>query len=118
MPILYLPTHQWIDASDAHCAVVGITHHAQDALGDIVFVELPSLGQSVQHNQPAAVVESVKTAADVLSPASGLVVEINEALRTDPSLLNTDPMGKGWIFKIRLSQTDELANLLSKDPAL
>lgn len=117
MPLLYLPTHQWIDAADVSRARVGITHHAQDALGDIVFVEMPAIGQKVHHNQPAAVVESVKTAADVLSPASGTVTAINAAVVADPALLNTDPTGEGWLFEMTLDNPAELAALLSADPA-
>lgn len=117
MPLLYLPTHQWIDATNPQRARVGITPHAQDALGDIVFVDMPKIGQAIAQNQAAAVVESVKTAADVLSPASGTVVAVNAAIADNPALLNTDPLGAGWLFELALSNAAELAELLHDDPA-
>ena len=93
---------------------MGITIHAQDTLGDIVFVDLPTLGQSFAAKAVAGVVESVKTAADVHMPASGQIIEVNEALRADPSLANTDPLGQGWFFKVQLTQLSELENLLDE----
>jgi glycine cleavage system H protein len=85
--------------------VVGITVHAQDALGDVVFVDLPAVGTTFAQGDIAGVVESVKAAADVYAPLTGEVVEVNEALRDDPSLANTDPLGAGWFFKMKLSDT-------------
>src|SRR5687767_14220187 len=90
--IKYTEDHEWINV-DGDVATVGITHHAQDALGDVVFVDLPSVGTSFAQKEVAGVVESVKAAADVYMPISGEVTEVNEALRDDPSLANTDPMG-------------------------
>jgi glycine cleavage system H protein len=95
-------------------AVVGITHHAQDALGDVVFVDLPEVGTSLAQKDIAGVVESVKAAADVYMPVSGEVTEVNEELRSDPSLANSDPLGKGWFFKVKLSAPAEVDALLDE----
>ena len=109
----YTPEQVWIEAAaDGITATVGITHHAQDALGDIVFVELPALGTSFDQNAVAAIVESVKTAADVFIPAGGEVVQVNEDLRANPSLANTDPLQAGWFFKIRLADLAQLSALM------
>ena len=113
MSRLYSPEHQWIDAS-TQPARVGITPHAQETLGDVVFVDLPAVGASFAAGSVACVVESVEAAADVFMPASGEVVEVNEALRADPSLANSDPMGAGWFFKVKLSDESELARLLDE----
>ncbi|MEK0416780.1 MAG: hypothetical protein RI949_786 [Pseudomonadota bacterium] len=112
MKVLYTVDHEWIALDDAGVSTVGITAHAQDALGDVVFVDLPSVGATVAKGDNAAVVESVKAAADVKSPMSGEVVEVNEALRADPSLANSDPMGQGWFYKLRVSQAAEAADLM------
>ncbi|WPB57393.1 glycine cleavage system protein GcvH [Xylophilus sp. GOD-11R] len=112
MALRYSREHQWIDGTDASAAIVGITTFAQDTLGDIVFVELPEPGKTFARGEVAAVVESVKTAADVFMPAAGEIVEVNEALRADPSLANTDPQDAGWFFKVRLSAPTELDELL------
>jgi glycine cleavage system H protein len=93
---------------------VGITHHAQDALGDVVFVELPEVGSSFAQKDVAGVVESVKAAADVYMPISGEITEVNEALRDDPSLANTDPLGTGWFFKVKLSDASQVDALLDE----
>ena len=95
-------------------AVVGITHHAQETLGDIVFVDLPVIGKIVASGQVAGVVESVKTAADVFSPLSGVVTEVNETLRADPSLANTAPQSDGWFFKLTLSDANEFTALMDQ----
>ncbi|MEN9418318.1 MAG: hypothetical protein RI988_1938 [Pseudomonadota bacterium] len=112
MPTLYTPDHEWINTDDPGNAVVGITLHAQDALGDVVFVDLPSVGTTFARGDAAGVVESVKAAADVKMPMSGEVVEVNEALRADPSLANSAPMGEGWFFKVRLSDAAEAGALM------
>ena len=91
---------------------MGITHHAQDALGDVVFVELPSVGSTFKKGDVAGVVESVKAAADLFMPVSGEIVEVNEALRDDPSLANTDPLGNGWFFKVHLNDMTEFEQLM------
>ena len=95
MTTMFTPDHEWINIEDHEAAVVGITLHAQDALGDVVHVELPVVGRTYAKGEVAGVVESVKAAADIFMPVSGEVVEINEALKTDPALANTDPMGNG-----------------------
>jgi glycine cleavage system H protein len=111
--IKYTEDHEWINV-DGDVATIGITHHAQDALGDVVFVDLPSVGSSFAQKDVAGVVESVKAAADVYMPISGEVTEVNEALRDDPSLANTDPMGAGWFFKVKLSDKSQLDALLDE----
>jgi len=111
MSIKYTPDHEWVDTTDG-IATVGITVHAQDALGDVVFVDLPEVGKSFAAKEVAGVVESVKAAADVYAPVSGEIVEVNEALRADPSLANTDPLKTGWFFKVKLSNLAELDGLM------
>jgi glycine cleavage system H protein len=110
----YATTHEWI-LVEGDTGTVGITDHAQAELTDIVFAEPPAIGKSVKAGDVAAVVESVKAASDIYAPVGGEVVERNEAIEADPSLLNTDPFGAGWIFKIRIADTIELAAL--KDAA-
>jgi len=112
MTTLYTPDHEWITTDDTEAAIVGITLHAQDALGDVVFVDLPEVGRSYAKGEVAGVVESVKAAADLFMPVTGEVVAVNEALRDDPSLANTDPMASGWFFKVRITQPDELGALM------
>ncbi|HQQ69445.1 MAG TPA: glycine cleavage system protein GcvH [Alicycliphilus sp.] len=114
MSMLFSKEHEWINTADADAAaaVVGITVHAQDALGDVVFVDLPEVGKTYARGDVAGVVESVKAAADVYMPVSGEVVEVNETLRDDPSLANSDPENAGWFFKVKLSKADELADLM------
>ena len=106
MTVHYSKDHEWIEIADHEAATVGITVHAQDALGDVVFVDLPEVGRQLKQGEVAGVVESVKAAADLYSPVSGEVVEVNEALRADPSLANTDPLGNGWFFKLHIKDTD------------
>ena len=106
MTVKFSKDHEWINVADTNAAVVGITVHAQDALGDVVFVDLPEVGRQLKQGEVAGVVESVKAAADLYSPVSGEVVEVNEALRADPSLANTDPLGNGWFFKLHIKDTD------------
>ena len=113
MAIKYTEDHEWLSiAGDS--ATVGITHHAQDALGDVVFVDLPEVGKTFAAKDIAGVVESVKAAADVYMPISGEVTEVNEALRADPSLANSDPLGAGWFFKIKLSDLSQLGALMDE----
>lgn len=111
--IKYTEDHEWINV-DGDIATVGITHHAQDALGDVVFVDLPSVGSTLAQKEVAGVVESVKAAADVYMPLSGEVTEVNEALRDDPSLANTDPLGAGWFFKVKLADKSQLDALMDE----
>jgi glycine cleavage system H protein len=110
----YATSHEWI-LVEGDTGTVGITDHAQAELTDIVFAEPPAIGKSVKAGDVAAVVESVKAASDIYAPVSGEVVERNEAIEADPSLLNTDPFGTGWIFKIRIADAAEVAAL--KDAA-
>ena len=105
--------HEWI-AVQGDTATVGITQHAQDALGDVVFVELPEVGKTYAQKDTAGVVESVKAAADVYMPVSGEIVEINQALADEPSLANSDPMGAGWFFKVKLSDASQLDALMDE----
>ena len=113
MNIKFTPDHEWL-VIEGDTATVGITQHAQDALGDVVFVDLPEVGKSYAAKDVAGVVESVKAAADVYMPVSGTVTEVNEALRADPSLSNTDPMGAGWFFKVKFSNPAELDSLMDE----
>ena len=114
MTVKYSKDHEWIDISDHEAATVGITVHAQDALGDVGFVDLPAVGTTFAQGEVAGVVESVKAAADVYMPISGEIVEVNEALRADPSLANTDPLGAGWFFKVRTSDMMEFDALMDE----
>jgi len=112
MTTKYTEEHEWINIEDHEAATVGITLHAQDALGDVVFVDLPEVGSTAKRGDVAGVVESVKAAADIYMPVSGEVVEVNEALRADPSLANSDPLGNGWFFKVRVSDMGEFDKLM------
>lgn len=114
MSIKYSKEHEWINAADTNAAIVGITVHAQDALGDVVFVDLPGVGSIFQAGDVAGVVESVKAAADVYMPVTGEIVEVNEALRDDPSLANSDPLASGWFFKVKMSNVSELEGLMEE----
>ncbi|MBD8050780.1 glycine cleavage system protein GcvH [Limnohabitans radicicola] len=113
MSLKYTEDHEWIHV-EGDVAVVGITHHAQDALGDVVFVDLPEVGKSFAQKDVAGVVESVKAAADVYMPVTGEIVEVNEDLRNDPALANSDPLGKGWFFKVKLANPAEVDALLDE----
>ena len=113
MSTKYTEEQVWI-RPDGEFATIGITHHAQDALGDIVFVDLPAIGTEIAQKAVAGVVESVKTAADVYMPASGVVTEVNEDLRADPSLANTSPLENGWFFKVKLTDKTQLAALMDE----
>ena len=106
----YAESHEWV-RTEGEAATIGITDHAQAELTDIVFVELPKIGTPLAARQAAAIIESVKAASDVYSPVSGEVVEINPDLESRPELVNTDPYGAGWLFKLRLKDPDELNGL-------
>ena len=112
MTTKFTTDHEWINLEDHDAAVVGITLHAQDALGDVVFVDLPAVGRTFKMGEIAGVVESVKAAADIFMPVSGEVVEVNEQLREDPSLANTDPLGNGWFFKVKIANMAEFDELM------
>ena len=113
MTIKYTEDHEWLKI-DGNVATVGITVHAQDALGDVVFVDLPEVGALFAQKETAGVVESVKAAADVYMPVGGEVLEVNETLRADPSLANTDPLGAGWFFKVKMSDVSQLTALMDE----
>ncbi len=108
----YTKTHEWIKLED-DMGMVGITDFAQSQMGDIVFVDLPKVGQKVEKEKQCCVVESVKSAFDIYSPVSGEIIEVNTNLSNEPQLINQDAFGKGWIFKIKLTNTSELDTLLS-----
>jgi glycine cleavage system H protein len=105
--------HEWLRI-EGDIATVGITDYAQDQLGDLVFVELPAPGAAPEKGAAAAVVESVKAASDVYAPVSGEIMEINQAIVDEPALVNRDPMGKGWFFKIKISDPSQLEGLLDE----
>ena len=107
----YSSSHEWLRL-DGDIATVGITDHAQEELTDVVFVELPALGRIVDAADPTAVVESVKAASDIYAPVAGEVVELNPAVEADPSMVNTDPYGNGWLFKLRVKNPADALNLL------
>lgn len=109
--LFYNSSHEWIRL-DGDIATVGITDHAQAELTDVVFVELPAMGRSVDMGDPSAVVESVKAASDIYAPLSGEIVECNSAVEADPSLVNTDPYGDGWIFRLKLTQPGQMEQLM------
>jgi glycine cleavage system H protein len=113
MTVYYTREHEWIRV-EGDTATVGISNHAQEALGDIVFAEAPEAGRQVSKGQEAAVVESVKAASDVYAPVSGEIVEGNSAIAEDPSVINSDPEGEGWFFKIKLSDPGELDGLMDE----
>ncbi|MEO0017130.1 MAG: glycine cleavage system protein GcvH [Verrucomicrobiota bacterium] len=110
----YNSSHEWIRL-EGEIITVGITDHAQEELTDVVFVELPAVGRAVDAGDPTAVVESVKAASDIYAPISGEVVEVNPAVEAEPALVNTDPYGSGWLFKLRIKNPADVAALL--DPA-
>nr|WP_202511907.1 glycine cleavage system protein GcvH [Streptomyces sp. SID3343] len=108
----YSKEHEWLDEA-ASPALVGITQHAAEALGDVVFVELPEVGRQVTADEPCGELESTKSVSDIYAPVSGEIVEVNDAVVEDPSLVNSDPFGAGWLFKVRID--GEAAGLLSAD---
>jgi glycine cleavage system H protein len=111
----YTKDHEWIESLSPTTARVGITHHAQELLGDIVFVELPAVGKAFLAGAEAAVVESVKAASEVYMPLSGTITAINEALISAPDTINRDPEGEGWFFDITLENPSDLDSLMSQD---
>ncbi|MES9832355.1 MAG: glycine cleavage system protein GcvH [Candidatus Thiodiazotropha sp. DIVDIV] len=111
----YAKSHEWVKDEGDGSLTVGISDHAQELLGDLVFVDLPEVGQSLEAGNDCAVVESVKAASDVYSPVSGEVIAINEALDGAPETINDDAFGEGWMFKIKPTDTAELANLLDAE---
>ena len=115
MTTKYSADHEWINIEDHEAAAVGITLHAQDALGDVVFVELPEIGAQVAKGDASGVVESVKAASEIYAPVSGEIVEVNATLVDAPQTLNTDPTGAGWFYRIRLSDPAQLDSLMDDD---
>ena len=113
MSLYFTKEHEWIRV-EGDTAMVGISNHAQEALGDIVFAEVPEAGRTLSKGQEAAVVESVKAASDVYAPVAGEVIEGNQAIADDPSLINSDPEGEGWFFKLRLADASELDGLMDE----
>ena len=111
----FAPTHEWVKQDEEGLMVVGISDHAQDALGDIVYIEMPEVGQQILAGEEAGVVESVKAASDIYSPVSGIVEEVNETLDESPETVNQDPYGDGWFFKLKANDDRELDELLDAD---
>lgn len=112
----FVDTHEWIKSlGETGVVLVGITHHAQELLGDMVYLELPGVGQTFTVGETIGVVESVKAASDLYAPVSGEVLEINEAAVADPTIINSDPHGEGWMIKVKLSDVSELDKLLTAD---
>ena len=113
--LLYRDSHEWVRYDDDGTATVGISDHAQAQLGDMVFIELPEPGMSYEQGDACAVVESVKAASDVYAPLTGEIIENNSALEDSPELVNSDPYGDGWLFRIQHANTDELDDLLDAE---
>jgi|TARA_B100002003_G_C14153457_1_gene555011 glycine cleavage system H protein len=111
----YASTHEWVRVDDEGMATVGISDHAQDALGDIVFIELPETGVTVNARDEVAVIESVKAASDIYSPISGEVLQVNDAVEDSPQIVNTEPYESGWLYKINPSDETELDDLLDAE---
>jgi glycine cleavage system H protein len=112
--VRYTSEHEWVRLEENE-AIVGVTDHAQDALGDIVFVELPEPGRRVAAGESCAVVESVKAASDVFAPLAGVIAAVNTALADDPALVNSAAEGEGWLFRIELDDTDDFGELLDAE---
>ncbi|RLA07539.1 MAG: glycine cleavage system protein GcvH [Gammaproteobacteria bacterium] len=110
--LLYNKSHEWIQINDNDEATIGISHHAAELLGDIVFIELPSLDDEVKIEDDIAVIESVKTASDLYAPLSGKIIAVNQKLEDNPETINEDPYGEGWIMKIKINNKDEVDDLL------
>ena len=113
--LYYASSHEWVSVEEEGMARIGISDHAQSELGDVVFVELPEIGDSFSAGDACAVVESVKAASDIYCPVDGEVVEINSALEDAPETINTDPYGDGWIFALKLGDESDLDNLMDAD---
>lgn len=111
----YTKSHEWVDVAGDGTVTVGVTDYAQQALGDLVFVELPESGENVEAGDTCAVVESVKAASDVYAPLAGEVVEINEQLTEAPELVNEDPFGEGWLFKLSVADEGDIEGLLDAE---
>lgn len=112
--LLYTQEHEWVSVED-DVATCGISDYAQQQLGDVVFVELPEVGKTVAQSEEIAVVESVKAASDIYAPIGGEVIEVNDALEDEPGLVNGDPTGEGWFFRLRVENPDELQGLMDEE---
>ena len=113
----YTKEHEWVEV-DGDTATVGITNHAQESLGDIVFIDLPTIGKEVKSNEELCVIESVKAASDIYAPIDGEVIEINNNLNDDASIVNQDPEKDGWIFKMKMADPNQYNNLMTLDEYL
>ena len=111
----FVDTHEWVGNIDGDLVTVGITHHAQELLGDLVYIELPEVGKSISFNDVVGVVESVKAASDLDSPVTGTVVELNDAVVNDPTLANTAPHTDGWLFRVKLDNVEQLDSLMTAE---
>lgn len=111
----FLKSHEWVRIEDNNRAIVGVSDHAQNLLGDLVYVELPNIGDHLDAGATAAVIESVKAASDIYSPVTGKVIEVNTTLSDKPETINEDPYGEGWIMVIEMQAPEEISNLLSPD---
>lgn len=111
----YMSSHEWIRVEGDGTAYVGISDHAQNAMGDLVYVELPEVGDTINAGDEVGVVESVKAASDIYSPVTGEIIAINEALNDNPEQVNSDPYGDGWLYRIKLSDPEELEDLMSAE---
>ena len=114
----YTEDHEWVRFEEGGLAVVGITDYAQEQLGEVVFVELPEVGDDVERGAEAAVIESVKAASELFAPVSGTIVRVNEALNDEPALVNEDPVGEGWFLEIETEGDESLDGLMSEDEYL
>ena len=113
--LLYRESHEWVRSDDDGTATIGISDHAQAQLGDMVFIELPEPGMSYEQGDACAVVESVKAASDIYAPLTGEIIEANSALEDSPELVNSDPYGDGWLFRMQLANPSELDGLLTPE---
>jgi|SRR6185437_4140336 len=113
--VKFVDTHEWVKVESGDMVLIGITHHAQELLGDLVYVELPKVGSTIKSHDIIGVIESVKAASDLYSPVNGEVVEVNDAVVSDPTLANSDPHGKGWMLKVKLVDVNQLNSLMSAD---
>ncbi|MDO8953994.1 MAG: glycine cleavage system protein GcvH [Gammaproteobacteria bacterium] len=111
----YADTHEWVRVDDGSSVTVGISDHAQELLGELVFVELPEVGDEIEAGDECGVVESVKAASDVYAPVSGIVIEVNDALERTPELVNSEPYADGWLYRVKISDVTEIDSLMSAD---
>lgn len=113
--LLYSETHHWINVEDDDICTLGITDFAQEQMGDILFVDLPEVGENIFKDQEYASIESTKTVSELISPVTGNIIEINEEISTNPEIINQDPYGKGWLIKVKIENKNEINSLLSPE---